>query len=378
MAIGYHPMPPKDTDLIWVCLGDTKGGMQLAFDISDEILGVVSRLDRFQGAWSAGHGIPPERLRRIEEAVRIQSVAASCRLAGMRISDSDVASLLQGATPPLGDGPEILGYAAAIAQPLPGADGILSSGDLRTLHARMMGGDGSEPSPWRAEPLHREAFDAEGRASGRVFSALPPRMVEEKTEELVTWFELEIRESERHPMLVVGGFLLLLLGISPFARGNARLTRLLAGRLLLRTGYAFIPYASIERKIEKLRDRFYDAFDLSQTRLWTPQANPRPWFEFFAEVVDRHRQRVEVKARIERGVFDFAPLQRAILDTVREHGTVDAKLLIHATGANRNTLKDNLRRLVLSGVLEKSGQRRGTRYRMATGETPVLAAEREV
>ena len=45
---------------------------------------------------------------------------------------------------------------------------------------------------------------------------------------------------------------------------------------------------------------------------------------------------------------------------------MDAGLLIQATGANRNTLKDNLRRLVERGVLEKTGQRRGTRYRLAT------------
>jgi Fic family protein len=195
-------------------------------------------------------------------------------------------------------------------------------------------------------------------------------MVEQKTEELLTWFELEVREAGRHPMLVVGGFLLLLLSISPFERGNARLVRLLAGRLLSRAGYTFMPYASIEREVELLRDRFYDAYDVSQTKVWTDQANPLPWLEFFAEVVDRHRQRVEVKGRLERADFDYAPLQRAILETVREHGTVDAKLLIQATGANRNTLKDNLRRLVRSGILEKTGQRRGTRYRMGRGETP--------
>jgi Fic family protein len=342
----------------------------LSLEISEEILGVVSRLDRFQGSWSAGLGIPPDRLDRIAEAARIQSVGASSRLAGIRVSDAEVAALLQGGTPPLGDGPEILGYSAAIDQPLPSAEEILTSDAIRALHARMMGKDPAEPSPWRTEPLHREAFDQDGRATGRVFSALPPRMVEQKTEELLTWYELELREGERHPMLVVGGFLLLFLAISPFARGNARLTRLLAGRLLERAGYRFVPYASMEREIEILRDRFYDAYDVSQTHLWSDRANPRPWLEFFAEVVDRHRQRVEVKSRLERDVYEYAPLQRAILETVREHGTVDAKLLIQATGANRNTLKDNLRRLVQSGILEKTGQRRGTRYRMGRGRTP--------
>ena len=51
---------------------------------------------------------------------------------------------------------------------------------------------------------------------------------------------------------------------------------------------------------------------------------------------------------------------------MREHGTVDAGLLLKATGANRNTLKDNVRRLVTQGVLEKTGERRTTRYRLAS------------
>ena len=67
-------------------------------------------------------------------------------------------------------------------------------------------------------------------------------------------------------------------------------------------------------------------------------------------------------------------MQQAILQAVREHGNVDAGLLLKATGANRNTLKDNLRRLVTRGVLEKTGLKRGTRYRLATVERAKTAS----
>ena len=63
----------------------------------------------------------------------------------------------------------------------------------------------------------------------------------------------------------------------------------------------------------------------------------------------------------------LADVNLAVIDRhVQEVRDVDAALLLKATGANRNTLKDNLRRLVQRGVLQKTGQRRGTRYRMAT------------
>ena len=75
---------------------------------------------------------------------------------------------------------------------------------------------------------------------------------------------------------------------------------------------------------------------------------------------------IEVRSR------ELPPLQRAILATIREHGSGAASLLIASTGANRNTLKDNLRRLVERGLLERIGTKRGTFYRLPTLETTVV------
>jgi Fic family protein len=337
--------------------------------VTQETLAEISKLDRFQGTWSAQQAIPPERLRRIEQAARIQSVGASARIAGIHVSDTDVAALLQGEAIPLGDAKEILGYARAMSVELP-ADGELLSGDrLRQLHAEMLGAGGAAtPSPWREHPLHREAFDSRGHATGQVFPTLPPRFVQRKTEELATWLEFEMRTREQHPVLVVAAFLLCLLSISPFERANGRLALLLGNLLLRRAGYSVIPYASLESRMEELREECWSAISRSQTQMWTDDADFQPWLDFFLTALGRHREQVEQKIALERRVQDYPPLQRAILETIREHGSVDAALLIEATGANRNTLKDNLRRLVQRGVLEKIGQRRATRYRMSTGE----------
>jgi Fic family protein len=344
-------------------------GVDVRIPVSQEILTEVSWLDRFQGAWSARQTMSSERLRRLEEAADVQSIGSSCRLAGIRVQDTEVAALLRGERLSVLDASEILGYAAALRQPLPGPGRLLSSDDLRRLHAVMMGwaGNGSDRSPWRQSPLHREAFDAEGQTLGHVFATLPPRLVEEKTEELLTWLEFELRAGERHPVLVVATYLLYFFAISPFEKGNGRMMRLLGRHLLRRAGYDYVPYASIEREIDELRVDYYGTIATAQTRLWTGEADLEPWLRFFLQVLARHRRRVGAKMDLEREDQDLPPLQLAILETVREHGTADAALLIKATGANRNTLKDNLRRLVRRGVLERTGQRRGTRYRMAAG-----------
>jgi Fic family protein len=351
--------------------------MDLRLEVSQEIVTKLSRLDRFRGRWSAGLALPAPVLERMREAARVQSVGASCRLSGIRVSDHDVAAVLRGGSLASRDADAIQGYAAAISWPFPDKAQLMTEETLRKLHAVMMGaGPEAAPSPWRQRLLDRQPFDAEGRATGRVFATLPPHLVEEKTQELLTWLELELRAGEQHPVLVIAAFLLYLLASSPFERGNGRLVRLLAPRLLERAGYDYMPYASLETQMEQLREEYYEAFDKAHTRIWTGEADLSPWLQIVLHVLDHHRERVEAKVELERRVGDYPPLQQAILQTVREHGSANAALLIEATGANRNTLKDNLRRLVERGVLEKSGERRGTRYRMATGERPRPAVMR--
>jgi Fic family protein len=347
-------------------------GVDYKLPVSQEILTGVSKLDRFQGVWSAQQSFGAERLRRIRDAAHVQSVASSCRLAGIRVTDAEVAGLLQGESVPPSDAGDIVGYSRVLNRDLTGEGELLNGDRLRNLHAEMLGSCGpTTPSAWRTEPLYREAFDAEGRATGQVFASLPPRLVQSTTEKLTTWLEFELRSREQHPVLVIGAFVLGLFSIGPFDRANGRLARVLGNLLLRRAGYSAIPYASLETRMEELRAEYHAGISASQTRMWTEDAELRPWLDFFLKVLGRHRERVETKMALERQVQDYPPLQRAILEAVREHGSVDAALLIQATGANRNTLKDNLRRLVRSGVLEKTGQKRGTRYRMSAGEPAV-------
>ena len=335
--------------------------IEITLPLSDRILGVISRMDQFRGIWSTGTGVSTDRLAELASAARIQSIAASCRLSGIRLSASEVTQYLASA----GDSPTNAGavrdYSAAMDFRFPDEDRLLGREDLVRIN-RVVVGEHTNAGTWRTTPSHCEAFDSEGHATGRIIQLLPPRLIPEKLEDLLTWFECEMRSGERHAVPVIGAFILGLMAISPFEFANGRTVRVLTRRLMIRAGYAYMPYSSIEWEMEGLRDVYYDAFDQSQPGLWNGTAEIGPWLEYFTTVLDRHRERVASKIDLERGAAGLSPLQQAILEAVREHGTVDAGLLIRATGANRNTLKDNLRRMVDRGLLEKTGQRRTTRY----------------
>jgi Fic family protein len=340
--------------------------------VTQEILSTISRIDRFRGEWSSGSSLPAERLLSLQEASMIQSVAASCRLTGIHVTDHDAAGVLRDGARMLPEADALLGYAAAMELPLPESGSLLNSDDLLRINSLILGKEKAKGDelPWRVEPLHREAFDAEGKVLGWVFPTLPPHLIEEKIEDLLTWLEFELLKGDQHPALVIGVFMLAFLAISPFPRGNGRTARVLIGRLLQRAGYGYIPYASLESQIEKSRETYLETLMQARVKLWSGEGNLEPWLLFFLEMLDSHRERMETKLALERQSQTFPPLQREILETVREHGSVDAALLLQATGANRNTLKDNLRRMVQNGLLDKTGQRRGTRYQLAAFDQP--------
>jgi Fic family protein len=343
--------------------------------VSPETLRAVAAVDHFRGAWTHGTPVPAERLERLRDAARIQSVGASCRLAGIHVTDAEVAAILHREPVPVQEGPEVLGYAEALDLSFPSGPRITVA-EIQALHARALGVPGEPPPPtaWRDVPYHLEIFDEKGRALGRVFQTLPPRLLNEKMEELVDWLEAEIQGDRNHPILVTGTFVLYFIAACPFPKGNGRMAHLLVQHILRRAGYDFVPYASVERILEEMRADYFDALDAAETRLWSGEADIERWLVFYLHVLETHCEMLQSKLDLERRALEFTPLQRKILETVREHGTVGAGLLIEATGANRNTLKDNLRRMVGRGVLERLGERRGARYRLPTGETAVSLA----
>jgi len=344
--------------------------MDLKIPANPEILRAISRIDQFRDIWAGGTSVPPEQLARMRETARFQSVAASCRIAGIRASEADVAAVLAGVPSPVPESAELAGYAAAMDRSFPALGPIVTLDELAGLNAVVMGKAGNPPPPsaLRETPLHLEVFDAEGRAQGRVLQTLPPRLLQDKVEDLVSWLELELRGGEQHALLVAGTFFIYSTSISPFERGNGRTARVILPHLLRRAGYGFVDYASLERVFDEMRFAYYDAIDEAETKIWTDEADLTPWMSFFIESLRALTMRLQAKIDLETRARELPPLQRAILDTIRENGTGAASLLMAKTGANRNTLKDNLRRLVDRGLLERIGSKRGTIYRLSMVE----------
>lgn len=99
-------------------------------------------------------------------------------------------------------------------------------------------------------------FDESGAQLGVVFETATPFDTPHLMTELVSWMQDE-RSSERmHPLLLIGLWVVIFLEIHPFQDGNGRVSRVLTTLLLLQSGYAYVPYSSLESVIEQNKESY--------------------------------------------------------------------------------------------------------------------------
>lgn len=92
------------------------------------------------------------------------------------------------------------------------------------------------------------ALDADGREIGVVFETASPFDTPREMEALIAWTRKAMEEEALHPLLIIAVFIVTFLAIHPFQDGNGRLSRVVTTLLLLRAGYAYVPYASLDRE----------------------------------------------------------------------------------------------------------------------------------
>ena len=168
-----------------------------------------------------------------------------------------------------------------------------------------------------------------------------------------------------HPLLLIGVWAVVFLEIHPFQDGNGRLSRVLTTLLLLRSGYAYVPYSSLESVVEQSKEAYYLALRQTQGTIRTEATNGQPWLLFFLRALAEQVKRLSRKIEREKLVLATLPaLSLQIVEFAREHGRVTMGNALRLTGGSRNTLKQHFRALVERGYLEQQGGGRGVWYRV--------------
>ena len=84
---------------------------------------------------------------------------------------------------------------------------------------------------------------------------------------------------------VVPTFICDFLCIHPFNDGNERMSRLLTLLLLYKNGYSVGKYISIEKQIEKTKDRYYDTLETSDAGWHEEENDPTPFIRYMLHAI---------------------------------------------------------------------------------------------
>lgn len=343
------------------------------FYLTPDIVKLVAEIDEFKGRWQALENLSPERLSALRKVATVESVGSSTRIEGAKLTDAQVETLLSG----LGkksfesrDEQEVAGYAHAMDLVFEAfADLRLTENHIRQLHQTLLRyshKDERHRGSYKTLDNHVVAFDVDGQKIGVIFETTTPFDTPFEMEELVAWTVKAINEEALHPLLIIAVFVVTFLAIHPFQDGNGRLSRVLTTLMLLRAGYDYVPYASLESVIEENKDLYYKALRRTQTTLKGNAPDWEPWVGFFLRCLKK--QKNNLAQRLDRDQItsdddaELPEIALKILALLRTHNRQNIVQITEATGANRNTIKLRLRELVGAGKIRRHGKARATWY----------------
>ena len=341
--------------------------------LSPDLVKLIAEIDEFKGRWNALETLSPDRLSALRKTATIESIGSSTRIEGAKLSDRQIETLLSNLDKTsflTRDEQEVAGYAEVMDMVFEAyADLTITENHIRQLHQvllRHSTKDERHRGAYKTLPNNVVAFDAEGREIAVVFETATPFDTPRDMEALVAWMRKATSEEQHHPLLLIAVFIVKFLAIHPFQDGNGRLSRVLTTLLLLRAGYAYVPFASLESVIEANKDFYYKALRRTQTTLKTQKPDWQPWVGFFLRSLKKQKDTLETRVAAEKagqeGVDDLPELSVNIIELLRKQRRMSAPEMVNATGANRNTLKVRLRELVDSGHIQRHGKARATWY----------------
>ena len=339
--------------------------------IRQDLLLLIAEIDEFKGQWQALKSLSPERLQQLRKVATIESVGSSTRIEGAKLTDVQVETLLsnlESGSFLTRDEQEVAGYAEAMDLVFQAYEDLhLTENHIRQLHQTLLRHstkDERHRGDYKTLPNNVVAKSADGREIGVVFETTSPFDTPREMESLVRWAGKAMDESSMHPLLIIAVFKVVFLAIHPFQDGNGRLSRILTTLLLLRTGYEYVPFASLESIVEDNKDLYYKALRRTQTTLCNDEPDWQPWLSFFLRCLKKQKTNLALKVQHEKEAQQetLPSLSLQVLKLFEKHERLTIAQVVELTGANQNTLKVRLRELVKDGRIQRHGKARATWY----------------
>ena len=328
-----------------------------------ELLGLIAAIYKEVGKQEMYLKQKPQELEKLVEIAKIQSTEASNAIEGIVTTNTRIRQLMEEKTTPRNrDEKEIAGYRDVLGIIHESFDAIpITQNYILQLHKILFSHLGN-PAAGKTKTVQNyiSATFPDGHTE-TLFIPLAPYETPEALDRICEEYNRVIGNAELEPLIAIPVFIHDFLCIHPFNDGNGRMSRLLTTLLLYRSGFYVGKYISLEAKIAKHKDLYYDALSASQNGWHEGSDDPVPFIKYLLGTILAAYRDFEDR-------FALVEVKRSALDMVRlatqykigRFTKQDIRELCPSLSIS--SIEGSLRKLVDNGEIKREGNGKSTFY----------------
>ena len=194
-----------------------------------------------------------------------------------------------------------------------------------------------------------------------LFTPLAPYETPEALDRICEEYNRVIGNMELEPLIAIPIFIHDFLCIHPFNDGNGRMSRLLTTLLLYRSGFYVGKYISLEAKIAKYRDLYYDALAASHDGWHEGQNDPIPFVKYLlGTILSAYRDFADRYTIVENRRSALDMVRMAAQNKIGRFKKQDIRE--QCPSLSISSIESALRNMVASGELKREGAGKNTCY----------------
>lgn len=328
-----------------------------------EVLGLIAAIYKEAGKQEMFLKQRPAELEKLVEIAKVQSTEASNAIEGIVTTATRIRQLVEEKTTPRNrNEQEIAGYRDVLSTIHESFDAIpITQNYILQLH-KIMYSQMSNPMAGRTKNVQN--YISKTYSDGHtetLFTPLDPFETPLALDKICEEYNRVIGNMEVEPLIAIPVFIHDFLCIHPFNDGNGRMSRLLTTLLLYRSGFYVGKYVSLEAKIAKDKDLYYDA--LSQARIgWHEGTEDKvPFIKYLlGTILSAYKDFEERFELVEDKLPALEVVRKATRSKVGRFSKQDIRELCPSLSIS--SIEGALRKLVASGELKREGNGKNICY----------------
>lgn len=328
-----------------------------------EILGLIAAIYKEAGKQEMYLKQRPEELDKLVEIAKIQSTEASNAIEGIVTTSTRIRQLVEEKTTPKNrDEQEIAGYRDVLNVIHDSFDVIpITKNYILQLHKMLYS---HMNNPLAGQTKNVQNYISATYPDGHVevlFTPLAPFETQEALDRICEECNRVIGNMELEPLIAISVFIHDFLCIHPFNDGNGRMSRLLTALLLYRSVFYVGMYVSLEAKIAKNKDLYYEALAAAQPGWHDGTEDVVPFIKYLlGTILAAYKDFEDRMALVEIKLPALEMVRRASYNKIGRFNKQDIRELCPTL--SDSSIEGALRKLVASGELRKEGKGKNTCY----------------